>query len=519
MRQYYTLPQIASITPTSIDNASTQSKVKDYDEAYLPQDGRPMVYGYSDRYGNMDYSSSVGYFPKEHEIAPPSPELDPISKKILMAANVAPIVNKPDKKFMVRATRYGHMLMMGDQGYSWKKDGQYGDISNIEQDDIKLNANRFLYLQKLFNENQPDTTINGADQRRIEYRTRYGHKIEMRDVGWAQPGPKPSKSRQDEYSDPVYLSRETENDERWIKIRTKGGMLFQAYDKGFDPDKDNYVSRKLLDETSTDTEQENIHWKNKDARFMRLVTRHGYKIVLDDRGSDDKAAEKLPNPTGNGILIKGRRLMGCARGDGDKEVGYYWEFNENISTNHSSWGSPLGQQIEINDRYQYMMIASRMGDDWSMAHQGIKENEFLGKPMMNIDPEKKSHHMKIDLDNEYIRFKTRANNGAPPFKQVVVSGVAAGEEHQGLEARDGMNGDGPWVEVVDCQNRGFWFSKKYALGVWRSANNTKMHQIIDDTNKKIVIQNNEDTGVIEIYCASNINIISDQDISIQAGRI
>lgn len=517
LRRNYTLAQIANKTPVAIDDAGTQNKVKDYDEAYLPKDGRPMVYGYEDRYGNMDYSSSVGYYPKEHETAPPPPDLDPISKKILVTVNTPPEQNKPDKKYIVRATRYGHIMIMGDQGYSWKKDGEYGDISNTDED-VKTNANRFLYLQKLFNANKPDSTIAGGDQRRIETLTRYGHKIEMRDVGWAQPGPVSSKSREGEYSDPSYLSRETQNDERWIKIRTKGGMLIQAYDKGLDPQNDNYVKRLLLDETGTQTEQEDVYWKNKDARFIRIVTRHGYKLVLDDRGSSTTASETDPTPTGNGILLKGRRIQGCSRGNGDRQVGYYFEMNENDTTNHSSWGSPLGQQIEINDKHQYMMLASRLGDDWAMEWQGLKENEFIGKPMMQADPEHSSHHLKIDADNEYIRFKTRANKGSPSYKSTVSSGVGDGAEHQGFEAHDGSNGDGPWVELVDCENRGFWFSKKYSLGVWRSSSSNNMYTLFDDKNKQIVIHNNEATGVVEIYSARYINIISDLDINIRAGR-
>lgn len=518
LRQHYILPQVSTDTPVSIDKRGTNQNVVDYDKEYLPKDGRSMTYGYEDRYGNMDYSSSIGYYPQEHEIAPPPPDLDPVSKKILISANSAPIQNNPDKKYMVRATRYGHIMMMGDQGYSWKNDKNgTGDIFNDDKIDKENNAKRFLYLQKLFNENKPDSTKENADQRRIEFLTRYGHKIECRDVGWAQPGPVSSKSRPDEYTDPVYLSKEQKNDYRWIKIRTKGGMLFQAYDKGFDPENDNYVKRLLLEETDILTEREDLHWANKDARFMRMVSRHGYKIVIDDRGSHPSQSELLPDPTGNGILLKGRRLQGCDRKIGAREVGYYFEFNENNTTNHSSWGSPLGQTMEINDRYQYMMLSTRLGDDWGMDHQGIKENEFIGKPTA-ASAEVTSHHLKLDLDNEYIRFKTRANKGSGPFSPIVDSGVSADEEHQGFEARDANKDDGPWVEVNDCQNRGMWFSKKYEMGIWRSSKNTSMLQVIDDSLKKIVIHNNELTGEIEIYCSQDVKIIAEQDINLQAAR-
>jgi hypothetical protein len=517
LRGYYPLARVSSITPLSYDSRGQRKAFEDYDVAYLPKDGRPMSYGYQDRYGNIDYSSSIGYFPKEHEISPPPIELDPGAKSILATSTTAPIENDPDKKYLVRATRYGHIHIMGDQGYTWKKDGDFGEITNDQDKDRITEIKRYLYLQKLLNEDHPKTGEPGTDQRRIESLTRYGHKIECRDVGWAQPGPVDSKCRP-EYGEAAYVSRETEQDQRWIKIRTKGGMLFQAYDKGFDPQEDNYVKRFLLDEVGTKTEKEDEYWKAKDARFMRLVTRHGYKIVLDDRGSDSKESELKPDPTGNGILMKGRRYAGCQRGNDDAtEIGYYFEFNENDSTNHSTWGSPLGQTIEINDRHQYMMMSTRLGQEWPMSHQGIKENEFIGKPIMSTDAETGSHHLKLDLDNEYIRLKTRAGKGNAPYKPVEISGVDAGEANQGLEARDGSSGDGPWVELVDCQERGFWFSKKLSLGVWRSGRSSSMFQILDDTSHKIVIQNNEVDGTVEIFCANAINIIAGGDLNLQAG--
>lgn len=517
LRGYYPLARVASITPLSYDSRGQRKAYQDYDVDYLPKDGRPMSYGYQDRYGNLDYSSSIGYYPKEHEISPPPIELDPGAKSILAASNIAPIENDPDKKYLVRATRYGHIHIMGDQGYKWKKDGDYGEITNDQDKDRIIEIKRYLYMQKLLNEDHPKTDTTGTDQRRIQTLTRYGHKIECRDVGWAQPGPVDSKCRP-EYGDEAYLSKENEQDQRWIKIRTKGGMLFQAYDKGFDPQEDNYVKRFLLDEVGTKTEKEDEYWKLKDARFMRLVTRHGYKIVLDDRGSDSKESELKPDPTGNGILMKGRRYAGCQRGNDDAvEIGYYFEFNENDSTNHSMWGSPLGQAIEINDKHQYMMMSTRLGQEWPMPHQGIKENEFIGKPIMSADAETQSHHLKLDLDNEYIRLKTRAGKGLAPYKPVVLSGVDPGEQNQGFEARDGNNGDGPWVELIDCQERGFWFSKKYSLGVWRSGKSSNMFQLIDDTTHKIVIQNNEIDGTVEIYCTNAVNIIAGGEINMQAG--
>jgi hypothetical protein len=64
--------------------------------------------------------------------------------------------------------------------------------------------------------------------------------------------------------------------------------------------------------------------------------------------------------------------------------------------------------------------------------------------------------LKIDYENEYIRLKTRAGGGQGPDKPSNPTGVEQSELNQGLEARDGSNGDGPWLELVDCQNRGMW---------------------------------------------------------------
>ena len=532
-RRYYVLSQIAekpdpkldehNKSPSTLDSKNKPITYINYDEKYLPKDGRPMAYGEQDRYGNLEISSSIGYYPVEHDVDPPPPDIDPVNKNVLGSVLKRPEVNNPDKKFILKTTKYGNILLLGDQGYYWKKDGDYGEFYGDSDKDDKFETDRHLYLQKQINENQPRTDIQGGDQRRVELSTRYGHKIECRDVGWAQPGPKDSKSRKDEYGPPAYLSKEDKNDFRWIKIRTKGGMLFQAYDKGFDPQEDTFVARNRLEEVGASTEQEDKYWSDRDARWIRIVSRHGYKFVIDDRGSDSRSSEKLENPSGNGILIKGRRTAsthGIVKTGAP--TGFYWEFNENDETNHSSWGSPTGQNIEINDRYQYIMMSSRLGDNWSASYQGLKENEFIGKPAMSAykeygyNPEIASHHLKIDLDNEYIRLKTRANKGYAPNNPVVDSGVDIQELNQGFEARDGQNEDGPWVEIVDSQNRGFWFSKKYQAGIWRSSSDSSMCMCIDDINKKIIIQNNELTGIVDIFAANGINIISGADINMQA---
>ena len=535
-QKYYSLPFVAEKPEIPPNTAAVD--YLDYDDNYLPKDGRPLIYGHQDRYGNLDISSSIGFYPVEHDIAPPPPDIDPVNKNVVGSTLQKPLNNSPDKKYMLRQTKYGNMLLLGDQGYAWKKEkieeDNFGEFNGDAEKDDKFESQRWLYIQNRINEGKPDSTKENSDQRRIELSTRYGHKIECRDVGWAQPGPIPSTSRSDEYGDPTYLSKEKVNDFRWIKIRTKGGMLFQAYDKGFDPSADTFVTKSALADSGTASEKEDQYWADRDARWIRIVSRHGYKFVIDDRGSDPSKSDELEQPSGNGILIKGRKSPSAhnipaeSEPDGFNPKGFYWEFNENEELNHSSWGSPNGQSIEINDRFQYVFISSRLGDKWAADHQGIKENEFIGKPIASFtddtdditggkDAEECSHHLKIDLDNEYIRLKTRANNGHGPIDPQIDSGVEKGELNQGFEARDGDGDDGPWVEIVDCQNRGFWFSKRYNIGVWRSSSSSEMFQAIDDSAKKILIHNNEASGVIEIFCNSNVNVISGKNISLDAG--
>ena len=514
-RKYYTLSGTYVQTPYSVnDDGKLADRPSDYDEAYLPKDGRPMSTGTTDRYGNLDISSAVGFYPIEHVKPPPPPEHDALQGEAFNQQYAKPVVNSPDKKYMLRITKYGNMIIQSDQGYHWKKDDTHGEFKGDVKDDETFEISRWKYIQKLVNEDSPN-----GDSRRLALQTRYGHKIECRDTGWAQDGPVKSSTRDGEYGLPTILSKESKLDLRWIKVRTKGGMLYQASDIGCDPANDEFVKRKLIDEVGSKTEQEDVYWANKDARWIRIVTRYGYKIVLDDRGSSSIDASNVENPRGNGILIKGRRTP-SSKGEsniGDQR-GFYWEFNENDLANHTSWGSPLGQSLEINDRYQYIMMASSAGKAWSKEYKGLQENEFLRKPTMLVDPEKTAHHLKIDHDNEYIRFKTRGGNGEAPDNPAVASGVSSGELNQGFEARDGSSGNGPWVEIVDSQHRGLWFSKESQLGIWRSSSNSKMYMWLADLDKKMVIYNNEETGAIEIYCNKDINLYAKDTIRMKAGR-
>ncbi len=512
-RKLYSYPSVFQVTPLPVnEDGKPIDRPKDYDKRYLAKDGRPMQHGWVDRYGNMDIQSSVGFYPEEHKAAPPPPDHDAVQGSSFKQQTTPPEVNSPDKKYMARVTKYGQMLMLSDQGYYWKKENGLGEFEGSFKRDEDFEIKRWLILQRLLNEDEP-----GGDHRRIMLMNRYGSRFELRDTGWAQQGPIPSHSRPDEFGPPSTLSQETTNDYRWAKIRTKGGMLWQAYDKGCHPANDTFIKRPLVDELGARSERENVHWKDKDARQIRSVTRYGLKIVQDDRGTDVTDADTKELPRANGILIKGRRSPGAKTDPAaGSPKGFYWEFNENDEANHTSWGSPLGQVVELNDRYQYLMMAVSMGPNWAANWKGLAENEFIRKPTMLHNPERSAYHLKLDHDNEYLRLKTRGGQGPTALQAANPSGVQDGEIQQGLEARDGSLGRGPWVEIVDCQRRGLWLSTREQLGIWRASIHHKMYQWFDEQQKRIVIYNNEAKGTIEIFANSKVNIISTTDINLSA---
>jgi len=403
---------------------------------------------------------------------------------------------------------------MGDQGYHWQipdsatgssqsDTGEfYGDADKDETWEIA----RWKYLQKLINED----AAHGADQRRMMSLTRYGHKFEMRDVGW-------NKTRDGEYGKPRKIS-DSSKDERWIKLRTKGGMLFQMSDIGFDPVDDDFVKRKLLDETGTKTEKEDQYWKG-DGRWIRYVTRYGLKLVLDDRGSDTKHADTEETPRARGILLKGRRSPGAEGKDvKGNPKGFYWEFNERDELNQTTWGSPLGITAQISDKIQYFLVGAK--SSYPMAWQGIKANEFLDHPLVAGDTELQSHHLKLDFQNEYVRFKSAGGNSRdmpwgdkinPPARQGI---------QQGLECRDGSQGDDPWTELVDLDDRGLWFSGKKKLTVCRARQHPDAVKICwwFDENKKQIIIRNAESGKIQIACDGDVEVVAGNDVKVYAAN-
>jgi len=527
-RKFYTYPQVFQITPLALDiDGKKTEKPKDYDEAYLPKDGRPMGHGWQDRYGNLEVHSAIGFYPVEHQEPPPPPDHDAVSGSNFEQKARSPKVNDPDRKYMARVTKYGNISLMSDQGYHWKKQPCPADnilLGEFEGDAIKdeeYETRRWLFVQRLLNDGVPKADAKDGDQRKQIMLTRYGSRIEMRDTGWAQKGPIESKTRFGEFGviDPRVISKEKDNDYRWIKIRSKGGMLFQIYDKGVDPAKDKFVRRGLLEESGSKSEMEDKYWGDRDARWMRMVTRYGLKFTLDDRGSSDVDARNKELPRGIGWLFKGRRSPAAKKREAvGNSRGFQMESNERDDANHTSWCTPLGQSIEMNDRYQYMMLTAALGKGWVPKWLHVKDNEFIRKPTMLGDPEQRTHHLKIDHDNEYIRFKTRAGKGVKPERPVNLTGVGSGEINQGIEARDGRKGDGPWTEIVDCQHRGMWFSKKEGLGIWRARKKKKMFQWFDEKSRKIVIYNDEANGTIEIYSDQNVNVITNGSINLRADK-
>lgn len=545
-RQFYPLPAVHIETPVTVDSTGkAQSAPHDYNDDYLPADRRPMSHGWQDRYGTLDCHSAVGYYPAEHAATPPPPDHDAVGGSDFRAQTSKPLVNQPDLKYSARVTKYGNMLILGDQGYYWQKStatapagsaggsaggdntassagGSLGEFTGDFVQDNDFEVARWKYLQKLINEGHPNSSdgsspVPGGDQRRFYAGTRYGNRFEMRDVGWAQAGPIPSKSRPGEYGEPRTLSAEDTNDFRWMKWRSKGGMLLQSSDKGFHPQDDKFIQRKLIEEVGHLSEREDKHWANKDARWFRMVTRYGIKLVLDDRGSDTKEADEKELPRANGFLIKGRRSPAAAMKEKKGNPrGFYIEFNENDALNHLTVGTPLGSALELNDRYEYVALATSLGKGYATKWRGLEENEFLLQPTRhpNRDPEHQSYHLVMDMENEYLRLKTRANRGTKPDNVVNPSGVGDGEEHQGLEARDGQLGLGPWIEVVDCQSRGMWFTKMQRLGIWRGAKNSFMYQWMDDGQHITALYNDNDDGKTQIYCRGSVEIFGAQNVSL-----
>ena len=519
-RKRYPLESIYTESPLAVKlDGTPDEQPSDFLREYLPKDLRPMSSGWKDRYGSSEINSSVGFFPIEHDVLPASTGTDAVAKKGFKAG-FTPEANRPDKKYLCRITKYGTYDLHSDVGYYWKKpssengngssEGEFeGDFDN----DRPFEIDRYKYLTKLFNENEPNSQFR--DQRRYECRTRAGHKFEMRDVGWAQKAggrvvcedAGECKSRTDEYGEPRVLSRWTESDERWIKLRTKGGHLFQAIDTGFHPQDDEFYKRLLLEEIGPDVDgEEDAEWTKRDARQIRLVTRWGTKFVLDDRGSDGIDAEGEEKPRANGWMLKTRRSWTT---EPSTPRGFAIEANDKDELNTTRWYTPKSKIIEMNDRKDYVLFCTDMKSEISREWKKLRENEFALGIGMTQNPEEDTYHLKLDKANGYIRLKTAAggDNGRRPEPERFSSSKTG--LNQGIEMRDGRQGqDGPWTELVDIDHRGFWLSRDQKLGVWRAADGSEQYVMIHDGDKTIVIRNNEEDGKVQLYCLGDVEVIS-----------
>jgi len=515
-RRFYTLPSIYGPTPIPVDprgNPVPQNRRPvDFDPDYMPRDNRPMSHGWQDRYGNLDVHNAVGFFPAEHRDAPPPPGVDAFTSNLMQQAKKSinfesnearPKVNDPDTKYMLRMSKYGHMMIQSDIGYLWKRDGDQGEFTGDFDQDAQFEVDRWLYIQKLINEDAP----SGKDQRRLMLMSRLGHKLEFRDVGW-------NRTRDGEFGPASDIS-DSDLDERWVKLRTKGGHLIQASDIGFDPINDEYVSRLLLDEARNAGDLDNEKSFGNDARFLRFVTRSGIKIAIDDRTSNVTRAhaEDLTNEEiGIGVLLKGRATPGAGAAygalSGDPK-GFYWQFDERPERNSTTWGTPLGSAIEMTDDREAIVIAPGLRNlptQW----ERLRNNEFLTQSAFDLSPHEEAHHLIIDHELETIRLKTRAGQGENPFFPRTSSSSG---EHAGLEMRDGPSGSA-WLELIDIESRGIWFSQEVGVGIWRAKSGSDMAVWIDDQQNQIVVRNN--LGKIQIFCSGDTEIKSSANINLDA---
>lgn len=529
-RKFYPLSSICGVTQIPVDENSDEAKrPNDFDPDYLPKDERPMSHGWQDRYGNLDQHDSTGFFPIEHKVDPPPPDADPFTKSKFTQSVKQPVINDPDSKMMFRLTKYGMMVLQSDVGYKWHKDdtaspkeGEFeGDFDKDEEFEIK----RWLYMQRVLHED----SATGHDQRRTELLTRYGSKFEMRDVGW-------NKTREKEWLDDKRVIGDGD-DERWTKIRTKGGMLMQAIDIGFDPENDEFIKRLLIDEaknvyldsenTYPKTKSEWNQYGDRDMRMLRFVTRSGLKMALDDRGSHDggqyrppfsaSAASRLNEEIGIGIMFKGRATPGTVHDNypklGGNPRGYYWQFDERPDHNSTTWGTPMGAAIEMDDNDEFLVMCSRLPalpTEWKY----LADNEFLTQSVKSLDPANTTHHLIIDHGREVVRLKSRAGFGDPSRDPEV---TAASGTHAGVEIHDAPQLS-PWTEIVDIDNRGIWFSRQDGVGIWRGKDGSNIYLWLDDKNNNIVLRN-ATAGKVQIYCQGNVEVISDQVIGMRANQI
>jgi len=423
----------------------------DYEQQWIPKDKRPMSLGMKDRYGNCLLLNSVGFFPDEHKADPSNPGYDAVAKRDLEQGS-SPQKNKPDSKHIALYSKYGNFILFSDVGYNWQNefDGKWDSDKEKERQ-------RSKYYTKHFTEQEPED----RDQRRIEMRTRCGHFYEMRDVGW-------KTARGDDPWVAGILNEGSKSgfDERWMKMRSKGSHLIQIMDSGFDEAGDNFYKKLNKDQFGGNVDSEEDFWQNQDARQIRMITRHGFKFVLDDRGSDPTKAEEDDVPHGNGLLIKGKRkVSGIKRGFGI-------EFNEKDDMNKLAMYTPRSQVFEMNDKYNYIILCTQTRRPISEEWQYKKDNEFARTPVREVNPEQDTCHLVLDDYNEYVRLKTPGQQGIefrdggkdPGFScdksDDESSGGASNNGFQGTRHSAGGNvcKHKTWVTMEDYDKRGLFMT-------------------------------------------------------------
>jgi hypothetical protein len=497
------------------------------DADYFPQDGRPMSRGIGDPYGNLLWLSGVGYFPDAHKERPAPVGSDPLLKVDFKSLDKPPVANDPDVKLAALLTPYGNYLVLSDGGYSWKKDGDFGEFVGDFRQDEKYQVARAKALRRQLTQGQS----KGRDQRRNELGTRYRHQIILSDVGWAQPGPKSSKSRRGEYGDPCFLSRETARDERWIKVRTPGGWLVQLSDVGLDPAEAVNIKRTYQEDIEADPDFDRVWGGKEDARFYRVVSPAGQKFVIDDTGSDPRDPLGQENPRPRGMMLKGRRT-GASRANKDRTgspTGFFLELRDDDDANRLSLGTPLGSLLELSDDREYAVLTVGGAYGQSKPWQGFRDNEFTDQSFVDLSPDLQGPLIFLDNENQFVALRSRSGRGRGP-DDPAVNQEDVGDFRAGMEVRDGQKGDGAWVEMNDSDNRGLWMSKKDGLTVIRSrepqGGRGQLLIVLDDKNGRLSIYNFDQDGKtqiqtagdLEVQCDKSVRMLVNEDLDITANR-
>ena len=467
----YPQQSIYTKTPKSINQEGKFEQRDDFIEDYLPKDGRPMSIGTKDRYGNFTIMSSVGFFPIEHKVDPVPVGTDNLSGSKFSTKSANPEINKPDVKLMAQVTKYGTVVVMSDVGYKW--DNEFDGDFNKDKD---FETKRTKYLLKQLTED----SFESRDQRRYEVKTRYGHKFEMRDVGW-------DKSRATEYDDDQQIIGDSnDRDERWIKLRTKGGHFIEFIDIGFDSEQDEYIKKLNKTEIGASTEEEDK--LGKDARMIRFQTRYGFQQVMDDRGSDTKDATNREEPRGAGWFVKGRR--------GGR--GSFIGFNEKDDFQNFQIITPNSKILEFSDRFGYIAIATDTSKPVSEERKSLYGVTWNTLNALSTDFERDTHHLKLDLVNRYARLKNPTGAG--------------------VEFRDPGSANSPcsnWSEMRDSADRGVFFNTERDYAVWRSKDNM-IYILLDDAQSLLMINNEK--NLIQISAKKNVEILAAEEVVIKANK-